>query len=78
MKVDDKISKLIDECKDMASLYYRQKEKTTGLQRMAKLAREGNKETQEFKDLERKYRHDVTVVDFSDVVGRIVKIVEKL
>lgn len=72
-----KLEKLVKECKELSRLKDLQKEKTDGLQEMARLARDGKKDTEEFKILSQKYQHN-SVVDFSDIVQRICKTVKSL
>ena len=74
---EKKTEQLILHCKEISLRYKLQKEKTEGLQEMAKLARAGEKDSEEFKTLDRQYR-DNTVIDFSDPILQIVKIVDKL
>lgn len=52
-------------------------EKTKQLQRMAYLAKQGLKDTQEYKNLEIKFQHP-TVTDFGNEINEIQKIVPKL
>ncbi len=53
------------------------KQKTAELRRMALLARQGQKESQEFKQLDAKYRYP-TVIDFGDEIARASEIAKKL
>ena len=55
----------------------RQHEKTKQIQRMASLARKGLKDSDEFKALERKYKHPV-VTDFGDEMNDLQRVVKQL
>lgn len=77
MKREDKIKKLIEQCKQLSMLNDISKAKTEDYQHMARLARAGEKCSNEFKALERKYTHP-TVIDYGDVIGQIVKTVKGL
>jgi hypothetical protein len=53
------------------------KQKTADLRRMALLAKQGQKESQEFKQLDAKYKYQ-TVIDFGDEIARASEIAKKL
>jgi len=77
MNKQDVIQKLITHCKELSKLNDLQKQHTQGLQDMAKMVREGLKETPEFKTLEQRYSQP-TVICFGDVVNDIVRTVKYL
>lgn len=62
-KIDDKLNQV--------------KERTEQIKRMASLARQGLKDSDEFKELERKYRHP-KVIPFDDEMYELQKIVKLL
>lgn len=72
----DKMDKLIEICLKLDDKYIKVKERTEGLQRMAQLARAGEKDTQEFKELESMYKNP-TVVDSSDEYEELHKLMKK-
>lgn len=55
----------------------RQGEKTKKLQRMASLARAGQKDSKEFKQLESEFRHP-TVIDYGDDLIAMRRVVKQL
>lgn len=71
------IEQLIEACKELAAKRNLSREKTEALKRMAVLARQGEKDSEEFKSLDRKYPPN-QVIDSTDVVERICRIVRKL
>lgn len=77
MKKEDRIKKLIAYCKELSRLNDLSKEKSSELQEMARLARAGMKDSEEFKKLEWKHKHP-TVIDFGTVVSDISRTVKYL
>lgn len=72
-----KIEKLIKYCRELAELRQQSTDKTEALQEMARLARAGQKDSEEFKKLEQ--QHPVNqVIDYSDVIGNIIKTLKGL
>lgn len=72
-----------DHLNDLVAVAYRMDEKanrmrenTKGLQKMALLARKGLKESNEYKQLEMKYKHHVT--DFGDEMQDLQRVVKHL
>ena len=55
----------------------RQEDKTKRMQRMASLARAGQKDSEEFKRLEVEFRHP-TVTDYGDDIFALRKVVKQL
>ena len=55
----------------------RMHERTKRLQRMAILARQGQKESQEFKQLEQEFKHP-TVTDFGNEMNDLQRVVKQL
>lgn len=55
----------------------RQEEKTKRMQRMASLARAGQKDSKEFKQLEAEFRHP-TVTDYGDDMFALRRVVKQL
>ena len=55
----------------------RQQERTKKMQRMASLAKQGLKDTDEFKSLEREFRQP-TVTDFGDEMNDLKRVVKQL
>jgi len=73
-----------DHIKDLVFVAFRmdekaelQKQKTQQLQRMATLARGGKKESEEFKSLEREFKH-LNVIDFGNEMAELRAIVKRL
>lgn len=77
MNKQDRIQKFIKQCKELSDVYEYSKKKSEDLQTMVRMAREGLKETPEFKHLEWKVKQP-TVVDFGGVVRDIVNTVKYL
>lgn len=77
MTKQDRIDNLIFNCKQLAKLQELSKQKTEDLQKMANLARAGEKDSERFKELDKEYKYP-TVIDYGDVVRDIVNIVKYL
>lgn len=68
--------KLIQVCLKLDDNYIKSKQKTLDVQRMAQLSREGQKDTEEFKILELKYKHP-TVIDSSNEYVELHKLMKR-
>ena len=74
----DYINELVSIAFDFDKKYQLQDERVQDFQKMASLARQGKKESQEFKQLE--MRHKATVIDFStesNAMRRVIKNLKK-
>lgn len=77
MDRQDRINKLIKHCKELARLNEYAHKRSDNLALMAKLAKAGQKNLEQFKKLERE--HGVNcVVDFSNEINNIVNTVKYL
>ncbi len=77
MKKEQLIAALVKTCFKLDDNFIRQQQKTERLQRMAQLARAGEKDSEEFKKLDREFQHP-TVIDSSDAYTELHNIVTKL
>lgn len=77
MNKQDRIQKLIKECKELSDLNSTQKSKTKDLQELARMSRWGLRGTVEYNILEQKTKQN-TVIDFTDIINRISNTVKYL
>ena len=70
----DELVKIALQIDDKAA---RQEERTKKLQRMASLAKAGNKDSEEFKALEHEFQHP-TVTDYGDEITALRRVVKQL
>lgn len=70
------MDKLIEICLKLDDAYIRQMNKSKDLQRMAQLAKAGEKDSEEFKKLDNLYRNP-TVIDMSDTYVELHKLMKK-
>lgn len=74
---DNYIDDLVSVAFKLDDNFLRQKEKSKELQRMAQLARAGEKDSEEFKTLDRRYKNP-TVIDSSNEWEELHRIVTQL
>ena len=72
----DYINELVSVAFDFDKKYQLQEQRSKDLQEMASLARQGKKESQEFRRLEMKHR--ATVIDFSEESNAMRRIIKSL